>query len=65
MHVTIVLFEVHDTTWFSMVRQLQALLQKFDVMQHVFVFVKDESINLISMASTLCSIVDCHALKLQ
>jgi hypothetical protein len=56
MHVTIFLFEVHDTTWFSMVGQLQALLQKFDLMQHVFAFVKDENSNLISMASTLCSI---------
>ncbi len=31
MHVTICLFEVHDTTWISMVRQLQTLLEKFDL----------------------------------
>ncbi len=28
-------------------------------------FVKDESNNLMSMVTTLCSIVDCHLLKLQ
>ncbi len=28
-------------------------------------FVKDEGINLISMATTLCFVVDCHLLKLQ
>jgi len=47
-----------------MVRQLQALFQKFDLMFHVVAFVKDEINNLISMVVTICFIVDCHPLKL-
>ncbi len=64
-YVTIGLFEVHETTRFSMANQLHSLLEKYDLMYHMITFVKDEGNNLMSMAKTLCSIVDCHLLKLQ
>jgi hypothetical protein len=40
------------------------LLEKYNIMHHMITFVKDESINLTSMTTTLGSIVDCHSLKL-
>jgi hypothetical protein len=64
MHVNVGLFEVHETTWFSMVDQLHTLLEKFDVMHYVIAFVKDQGSNLIFMTTTLHSIVDCQSLKL-
>jgi hypothetical protein len=60
MHVTIGLFEVHETTKLSM-----ALIEKYDLMHYVIAFVKDEGNNLMSMATSLHSIIDCHILKLQ
>jgi hypothetical protein len=47
MHVTIGLFEVHETIGFSMVGQLHNLLE--NLMQNVIAFVKDEGNNLMSM----------------
>ncbi len=64
-HVIIGLFEVHETTRLSMAGQLRSLLEKHDLMHRMITFVKDEGNNLMSMATTLCSIVDCHLLKLQ
>lgn len=63
-HVTIDLFEVHETTRFSMVGQLHFLLEKYNLMHHMISFVKDESSNLTFMMTTLGSTVDCHPLKL-
>ncbi len=63
-HVSVGLFEVHETTWFSIVGQLCILLDKFDLMHYVIAFVKDESSNLMFMATTLQAIVDCRPLKL-
>jgi len=40
MHVTIGLFEVHETTWLSMAKQLHTLLEKYDLMHCVITFVK-------------------------
>ncbi len=40
MHATIGLFEVHETTWLSMAKQLCTLLEKYDLMQCVITFVK-------------------------
>ncbi len=60
MNATIGLFEVHETTKLSM-----ALFEKYDFMHYVITFVKDESNNLMSMATSLHSIIDCHTLKLQ
>jgi len=48
-----------------MVAQLCSLLEKYDLMHHMIKFVKNKGINLISMATTLCFVVDCRLLKLQ
>jgi hypothetical protein len=42
-----------------------SLFEKYDLMHHMITFVKDEGNNFMFMAPTLCSIVDCHLLKLQ
>jgi hypothetical protein len=41
-HVTIGLFEVHETIGLSMAGQLHSLLKKYDLMNYMIVFVKDE-----------------------
>jgi hypothetical protein len=60
MHAIIGLFEVHETTNVSM-----ALFEKYDLMHYVIAFVKVEGNNLMSMATSLHSIIDCHTLKHQ
>jgi hypothetical protein len=64
IHVSVGLFEVHEITWFSIVGQLHTLLEKLDLMHYVIAFVKNEGSNLMFMATTLHSIVDCQPLKL-
>ncbi len=64
-HVTIGLFELHETIGLSMVVQLCSLLEKYELMHQMITFVKDEGSNLMFMATTLCSIVDYRPLKLQ
>jgi hypothetical protein len=63
-HVTIGLFEVHETIGFSMAIQLCLLFEKYDLMHCMIAFVKNEGSNLMFMAPTLRSIVDYHPLKL-
>jgi hypothetical protein len=48
-----------------MANQLHSLLEKYDLMHCMIVFVKDEGNNLMFIATTLRSIVDCRLLKLQ
>ncbi len=64
MHVIVGLFNIHQTTWFSMVDQLRNLLEKFDLMHYVIAFMKDRGSNLLLMTTTLHFIVDCQPLKL-
>ncbi len=64
MHVTMGLFEVHETSRQSMAIQLQSLLEQYGLLHQVIAFVKDEGSNLIVMATTLHLIVDCEPLKL-
>jgi hypothetical protein len=52
MHVTIGLFEVHETIGFCMVGELHTLLEKFDLMHNVIAFVKNENNNLMFMVIT-------------
>jgi hypothetical protein len=59
MHVTIGLFKVHEIRWLSMVEQLHTSLEKYDLMNYVIAFVKDENNNLMSMVIELHSIIDC------
>jgi hypothetical protein len=63
-HVTIGLFEVYETIGLSMASYLHSLLENYDLMHCMIAFVKNESNNLISMVTTLCSIVNYHPLKL-
>jgi len=60
MHVTIGLFNVHETMRLSMAKQLCILFEKYDLMHHVIIFVKDESNNLTSMATQYVFIPDYH-----
>jgi hypothetical protein len=64
MYVTIRLFEINETIDLCMAQQLQSLLEKFGLIQHVFVFVKDIGGKLVSMVATLCSIANCELLNL-
>jgi len=64
MHVTIELFEVHETFEQSMAIQLHSLLEKYGLLHRVIAFVKDEGNNVIVMAKALQSIIDCEPLKL-
>jgi hypothetical protein len=60
MYVTKRLFKVNETTDLCMAQQLQSLFDQIGAIHHVFVFVKDEVGNLVSMVATLCSIVNCE-----
>ncbi len=64
MHVIVGLFEVNETSEQNMVIQPKSLLSKFGSMHYVIAFVKDEAINLTTMASMLHSIIDFEPLKL-
>jgi hypothetical protein len=44
--------------------QPKSLLSEFRLMHYVTAFVKDEAINLTTMASVLHSTIDCEPLKL-
>jgi hypothetical protein len=44
--------------------QLESLFTKFGLMHHVIAFVKDESKNLTTMASTLHFVIDYQPLRL-
>jgi hypothetical protein len=63
MHIAMGLFEMNETIKQSMVIQLRFLLERFHLLHQVIVFVKDEGIDLIVMATTLHSIVDYEPLK--
>jgi len=63
MYVTMGLFQVHETSGQRMVIQLESLLPKFGLM-HCDCIVKNESSNLITMASTLRPIINCEPLKI-
>jgi hypothetical protein len=64
MHATVGLFEVNETSGQNMVIQLKSLFSEFGLMHYVITFVKDETINLTTMALMLHSIIDCEPLKL-
>jgi len=63
-HVTIGLFEGHETIGLFVVGQMCSLFEKYDLMHRMIAFVKYEGNNLMSMAIALRSIVDCRPLKL-
>lgn len=63
MHVTMGLFEVNETSGQNMVIQPKSLLSKFELIHYVITFVKDEAINLTTMASMSHSIIHREPLK--
>jgi hypothetical protein len=57
MHVTMGLYEMNETSGQNMVIQLQSLFSKLGLMCCDYIL-KNKGINLTTMASTLCSIID-------
>jgi len=53
MHVTMELFEVHETFKQSMAIQLQTLLEKYGLLHQVITFLKDEGSNLTIMVAII------------
>ncbi len=53
MHVTMELFEVHETFEQSMAIQLQTLLEKYGLLHQVITFLKDEGSNLTIMVAII------------
>jgi hypothetical protein len=47
-----------------MVIQLQVLFDKFSLLHRIIAFVKDENINLSTMVTTMCSIINYEPLKI-
>jgi hypothetical protein len=58
MHVTMGLFEMNEIIGQSMVVQLQILLDRFGLLHWIIAFVKDEGMNLSTVAPILHSIID-------
>jgi hypothetical protein len=57
MHVTMGLFEVHETNGKSMAIQLESLFSMFGLMHCVITFVKHEGNSLTKKEFALCSII--------
>jgi len=53
MHVTMELFEVHETFKQSMAIQLQFLLEKYGLLHQIITFLKDEGSNLTIMVAII------------
>lgn len=64
-HVTISLFEANDTTRKGLAKQSKVLFESFSLTSRVLCFVKDEGINLKTMATTLKSMISCEVLDLK
>ncbi len=63
-HVCAGLFEVNDTIWAGLAKQMIALLKRFKLTSKIFCFVKNEGTNLGRMIATLRFVMTCEALKL-
>ncbi len=57
MHVTMGLFEMHQTSGKNMAIQLESLFSMFGLMHCVIIFVKHDSSNLTKKEFALCSII--------
>jgi len=58
-HITIGIFEVHETTNATMVVQLRDLFIRYELLDKVIAYVKDKGANLNTLITTLTSIVSC------
>jgi hypothetical protein len=62
-HVTIRVFEVHNTTSVAMANHVKSLLDSFGLLDKVIEYVKDERSNLNTLIFALTSIVSCFTLQ--
>jgi hypothetical protein len=60
--IIIGLFEAFETSRQPLTRSLQNLLKQYGLSKNIFVYIKNECANLITMTSTLKSIVSFEAL---
>ncbi len=58
-HITIGIFEVHETTNATMVVQLRDLFIRYELLDKVIAYVKGKGANLNTIITTLTSIVSC------
>jgi hypothetical protein len=61
-HVTFGLFEVVETTWQALARNLIKLLNAYGLKNKIIAYVKDEGSNLNTLTNALKSIVKCETL---
>jgi hypothetical protein len=64
MHIRVGLFEVKETTLQIHGYATSTLLERCGLLHQILAFVNDENTNLIIMATTLYSIIDCECLKI-
>jgi hypothetical protein len=63
-HTTMGLFEVHETMGFAMAMQLKYLLARYELLDKVLSYVKDEGVNLSTFIMALTNIISCAPLML-
>jgi hypothetical protein len=63
-HISIGLFEAHDTFGATLIKQMKILLVEFNLKNKVIMYVKDEGTNLNFLTTTFISIVPCKLLQL-
>jgi hypothetical protein len=56
-HITVVIFEVHETSSVAMVVQLRDLFAQYELLDKVITYIKYEGANLNTLIITLASIV--------
>jgi hypothetical protein len=63
-HVTIWIFEVHNTISVTMANQVKYLLDSFGLLDKVMTYIKDERSNLNTLTFVLTFVVSCYAFQL-
>jgi len=56
-HVTMIIFEVHETSRVAMLTQFKDLLAQYNLLDKIITYVKNESTNLNTLTTTLISII--------
>ncbi len=65
MHITMGLFKVNETTKYSISYTTLVLVkERFGLLHQIITFVKNEGTNLIDMATTLHSMINCECIKI-
>jgi hypothetical protein len=63
-HVTIWIFELHNTTSGVMANQVKSLLDSFGLLDKVMTYIKDERFNVNTLTFVLTFVVFCYAFQL-